>query len=84
MTRKSERELERAVEDLQAAAGVDTGDPLEIEITDTVVATDATIDGEAASDIAPGDVVERRRTRVWRDDIGEWHSDVVDIEGGNR
>jgi len=79
VTRKSEREIASAVDDLQAAVGVD-GDPIEIEITDTVVATDATHDAEDITDVDAGDVAERRRTRIWRDETGEWHSERLDQE----
>jgi len=82
MTRKSERELERAVEDLREAAGVADG-PLEIEITDTIVASDWSPDGvdeEEAPDADPGEVIERRRTRIYRDETGEWCSERVDLE----
>jgi len=81
MTRKSEREIERAVDDLRAAADVD-GDPVEFEITHTVVASDWTEDSElpAHPDADPGDVVKRRRRRIWRDETGEWHPEQLDQE----
>lgn len=67
MTRKSKREIERAVDEL---ADEVTGEPIEIVITERVVATDHDSEYEE-------DSVEQ--TRVWRDETGEWHSERVDV-----
>lgn len=73
MTRKSHREIERAVEDLTETVA---GDPLEITITERVVESPWEPD-EGEIDIEAGDV---EKTRFWRDETGEWHSEQIDLD----
>lgn len=81
MTRKSEREIDRAVEDLAAELDVEVGDPVELLLTHRVVETDATAEYDGAIG---------GQTRVWRDETGEWHSEeleepeeFVDVDGAS-
>lgn len=71
MTRKSKRELERAVDELTSET---TDEPMEIVITKRLVETDHPTDYEGSS---------VSQTRVWRDEDGEWHSESVDLSGGD-
>lgn len=85
MTRRSKRELERALEDLQ---GDDVGDydgPEEITIRHHRVGTD-----RDDSSLDEGEEELEASKRIWRDDAGEWHSETVEGShsgrdgGGNR
>ena len=83
MTRKSIRELERAVEDLREASGLDD-DPDDIWITHTRVATTTDEDGHATVDDAGEPEVESVE-HIWREG-GEWHAetlDPADVDVGN-
>lgn len=63
MTRKSERELDRAIDELHAPAGLDDGEPLVVSIGRADDQRDAP---------APPDFV----LHCWRAE-GEWHSEGV-------
>lgn len=69
MTRRpTPRQLERALD--RAEEETVRSDPYEIVITDHVVETDH-----------PVEVNEPvRKTRVWRDERGEWHSEEIDVD----
>jgi hypothetical protein len=71
VTRQSQRELERALEELQADQSIDDDHPREIIITDRVVETPNPVEYE-------GDSVQR--TRLWRDDAGEWHTEELEVD----
>lgn len=72
MTRRSKRELERALEDLDPTAGHDG--PTEIVIRETVVPSDW--NGE------DGDAEARSvsQLRVYRDAGGEWHTEQGGVD----
>ena len=71
MLRKSKRELKRSLDQLQ---GGDPDGPSEIVITHRIVET-----GHPAE---VGEPVQR--TRVWRDELGEWHTEEIDTGGEER
>jgi hypothetical protein len=73
VTRKSKREIERKVEELSDTT---VGEPIEIMLTDRVVETPWT-PREGETDVEAG--VEK--TRLWRDEAGEWHHERVDADG---
>lgn len=73
MTRKSPREIERAIENLTGDYSVE---PKEIVITHQLVETSWSSDDP---DPEPKDVSQ---THVWRDGTGEWHSEHVDLDDG--
>ncbi|WP_058828117.1 hypothetical protein [Haloferax sp. Q22] len=70
MTRKSKRELERALDQLypDAADG-----PTEIVIQDYVVPTDWGDDPDAEKRL-------ESRTRLTRDAVGKWHTEREDVD----
>lgn len=78
MTRRTRtsREAENRLDALESIREHD--EPLEIIITDRVVETD----WEGPADAKTGDVF--RRTRVWRDEGGDWHSERTSLpdDGG--
>ena len=66
MTRRSKRELERALGDLEGNGGADEV----FVITDHVVETPH-----------PAEVKETvRKTRMWHDDLGDWHTEEIDVD----
>lgn len=73
MTRKSKREIERKVEELSDTT---VGEPMELMLTERVVESPWEPD-EGEIDVE-GDHVER--TRFWRDETGEWHSEQIDLD----
>jgi hypothetical protein len=72
MTRRSKRELERAVEDLDPVDDYDG--PTEILITHHEVPTDW---GDEARDVDVGEGPIVSQERIWRDETGEWHNETV-------
>lgn len=64
MPRKSKREIERAIEEVQAAAGSSADVPQEIFVRRRTVETEDGTGGELVYE-----------ARVWRDETGEWHSE---------
>lgn len=75
MTRKSRREIERALERIDPRA--DPPGPTEIVIDEYVVSTGWGEDGDAED---AGEEIHESRTRMWCDDAGEWHSEEVDVD----
>jgi hypothetical protein len=59
------------LEELQADQGIDDDHPQEIIITDRVVETPNPVEYE-------GDSLQR--TRLWRDDTGEWHTEELEVD----
>lgn len=68
MTRKSKRELERALD--RAEEETVRNDLCEIVITDYVIETSHPVEVKAPVE----------KTRIWRDERGEWHSEEIDVD----
>lgn len=73
MTRKSKREIERKVEELSDTT---VGEPMELMLTERVVESPWEPD-EGEIDVEAGHV---EKTRFWRDETGEWHSEQIDLD----
>lgn len=80
MTRRSKRELERAVESISPTDEA----PLEIVITHHEASTGWGPDDVDADAGAEGRPVSQ--LRAWRDDVGEWHSErtTLTADGGQQ
>jgi hypothetical protein len=75
VTRKSKRELERALEYLRGDAGVDYDGPTEIVLRDQRVGTGWSSD-DGTNDLSEGERELEEVQRLWRDETGEWHSEI--------